>query len=81
MSGGYNFGLCCPGKGEVWLSWDVRRDGGVSFSISSVGWVRIFSEMTHLQINRCKMSKQKSGTMELYIPYYINFQYHCQNEY
>ena len=42
MSGGDNFGLFCPGGGRFGYP-------GMSFSISSVGWVRIFSGTTHLQ--------------------------------
>ena len=49
MSGGYNFGLFCPGGGRFGYPGMSEGMGGGSFSISSVGWVRIFSGTTHLQ--------------------------------
>ena len=45
VRGGYHFGLCCPGGGSAFLGCEGR--GGGSFSISSVGEVRISSGTTH----------------------------------
>ena len=46
---GYNFGLCCPGRGGGSAVLGCPKGGGGSFSISSVGEVRIFSGTTHCQ--------------------------------
>ena len=48
-------------EGEVRLPLDVRREGG-SFSISSVGEVRIFSGMTQWQMF-CKWGRN-SGVVQ-----------------
>ena len=46
VRGGYHFGLWCPGRGGRFGCPGMSEGRGVSFSISSVGEVRILSGMT-----------------------------------
>ena len=70
MSGRYNFGLFCPGGGR--FDYPGMSEGMGAFSISSVGWVRIFSGTTHLQkMKNVKIKFRHYGIVHTVLQYIL----------